>query len=165
MSILRNKLRKQVTVFIREDYKFTNEDRIKYNELFAKFLKWEKNQNGTYETPFSWEDPNCNGFCGERNDFSIEAMKFTDNMDWINLVVDRLESLNMFSIHYRISRNLSDAPKQRSLEAYIHTTSNIQPHIRIVGGTMIQSFYELCYHIIDTLIKDNIYINSIKYPY
>ena len=165
MSIIRNELRKSVTLFIGADYQFTNEDRIKYNELFANFLKWTKNQDGTYETPFSWEDPNCHGFCSDRNDFSIEAMEFTYNMDWINLVVDRLEDLNTFSIHYRISRNLSDAPKQRTLEAYIHTTSKIQPNIKIVGGDMIETFYEMCYYLIDTLIENDIYINSLKYPY
>lgn len=141
LSVLYEAYRKSIKISFTANHIKPIDEVIKYNALFAEFLGWvqDKNNPEIYETPFTWEESGVIAFMAQRNDFSIRNMDFTTDLNWIDLVIDKLERIGCIIRYGKVN-------KSRYFEIIINTDSAIRPIIIASDGLRSNLLIEACYY-------------------
>ena len=114
------------------------------NELFAEFLEWKKNEDGTFESPskFFWEDKNAHmSWNVVRYDWKPSDMLFDIDWNWLMEVVEKIEN----QYRSKFSKNTFPCVSISSICCKISFYGNYEEVItNIVRPTKIEAVYQAC---------------------
>ena len=114
------------------------------NELFAEFLEWKKNEDGTFESPskFFWEDKHAHmSWNVVRYDWKPSDMLFDVDWNWLMEVVEKIEN----QYRSKFSKNTFPCVSISSICCKISFYGNYEEVItNIVRPTKIEAVYQAC---------------------
>ena len=114
------------------------------NELFAEFLEWKKNEDGTFESPskFFWEDSHAHmSWNVVRYDWKPSNMLFDVDWNWLMEVVEKIEN----QYRSKFSKNTFPCVSISSICCKISFYGNYEEVItNIVRPTKIEAVYQAC---------------------
>ena len=114
------------------------------NELFAEFLEWKKNEDGTFESPskFFWEDKHAHmSWNVVRYDWKPSNMLFDVDWNWLMEVVEKIEN----QYRSKFSKNTFPCVSISSICCKISFYGNYEEVItNIVRPTKIEAVYQAC---------------------
>ena len=114
------------------------------NELFAEFLEWKKNEDGTFESPskFFWEDKHAHmSWNVVRYDWKPSNMLFDVDWNWLMEVVEKIEN----QYRSKFSKNTFPCVSISSICCKISFYGNYEEVItNIIRPTKIEAVYQAC---------------------